>query len=75
MVCLPVLEKACELVPCTGRQPLHNYYIQGHTFGYFSLYLYFGRDKLAMFTITVHVNVIIYMYLHIDACAQVFSAI
>ena len=37
--------------------------------------LYLGRDKLAIFTITVYVNIIVYMYLYIDACAQVFSAI
>ena len=37
--------------------------------------LYLGRDKLAMFTITVYVNIIVYMYLYIDARAQVFSAI
>ena len=36
--------------------------------------VYVGRDKSAMFTITVYVNIIVYMYLHIDACAQVFSA-
>ena len=37
--------------------------------------LYLGRDKLAMFTITVYVKIILYMYLYIDARAQVFSAI
>ena len=37
--------------------------------------LYLGRDKLAMFTITVYVNFIVYIYLYIDARAQVFSAI
>ena len=37
--------------------------------------VYLGRDKLAMFTITVYVNIIVYMYLYIDAHVQVFSAI
>ena len=37
--------------------------------------LYLGQDKLAIFTITVYVNIIVYMYLYIDARAQVFSAI
>ena len=37
--------------------------------------IYLGRDKLAIFTITVYVNIIVYMYLYIDARAQVFSAI
>ena len=37
--------------------------------------LYLGRNKIAIFTITVYVNIIAYMYLYIDARAQVFSAI
>ena len=40
-----------------------------------NLQVYLGRDKLAMFTITVYVNIIVYMYLYIDVRAQVFSAI
>ena len=46
---------------------------------YFSLHivevLYLGRDKFAIFTITVYVNIIVNMYLYIDARAQVFSAL
>ena len=30
--------------------------------------LYLGRDKLAMFTMTVHVNIIVYMYVHCLYC-------
>ena len=41
----------------------------------YKIMLYLGRDKLAIFTITVYVNIIVYMYLYIDARAQVFSAI
>ena len=40
-----------------------------------STILYLSRDKLAIFTITVYVNIIVYMYLYIDARAQVFSTI
>ena len=38
-------------------------------------YIDLGRDKLAIFTFTIYVNIIVYMYLYIDAHVQVFSAI
>ena len=46
-----------------------------HTQSIYILPVYLSRDKLAIFTITVYVKIIVYMYLYIDACAQVFSAI
>ena len=39
------------------------------------LQLYLGRDKLAMFSITVYVNIIVYMYLYTDAHAQVYFSL
>ena len=44
-------------------------------FNFYNGPLQLGRDKLAMFTFTVYVNIIVYMYLYIDTRAQVFSAI
>ena len=41
----------------------------------YKMHLYLGRDKLAILTITVYVNYIVYMYLYIDSRAQVFSTI